>query len=595
MNNLKISTRLSLLIGVSLILLFIVGSLGLYGFSSSNASLQTVYEDRTVPLEQLGNIHERQDANRIAVATAVIIATPEAAATAVKTIEANIAEVTRIWQAYMATKLTPEEAKLAASFTDSRTKFVQQGLQPALAALRAADMKETQRLLVEKFAPLYEPVDRELQALTKLQVDEAKKEYDSAHSSYFSTRLMMIIVVLVAVAFAIGFGFFMMQGITRQLGTEPRVAAKLAASVASGDLSTRIDLKAGDTTSLAAQLKLMQDSLVKVVSNVRQGSEGVSTASAEIAQGNHDLSSRTESQASALEETAASMEQLGTTVKQNADSARQANQLALTASTVAVKGGEVVNQVVETMKGINESSRKIADIIQVIDGIAFQTNILALNAAVEAARAGEQGRGFAVVASEVRSLAGRSADAAKEIKTLISASVERVEAGTQLVDQAGATMTEVVTSIKRVTDIMGEISAASAEQAAGVAQVGEAVTHMDQSTQQNAALVEEMAAAASSLKTQAQELVQVVGVFKLGAQDGQQGTMPTPARVRSTQPPKEPFKGPEKRGGGIPKGAAARSPKPAAPTAQTVAIKAASPAPTPAGKPAGGDDDWTSF
>jgi methyl-accepting chemotaxis protein len=270
-----------------------------------------------------------------------------------------------------------------------------------------------------------------------------------------------------------------------------------------------------------AQLKVMQESLAKVVSHVRGGSESVETASAEIAQGNHDLSARTEQQASALEETAASMEQLSAAVKQNADSARQANQLAMSASSVAITGGEVVSQVVQTMKGINESSRRISDIIQVIDGIAFQTNILALNAAVEAARAGEQGRGFAVVASEVRSLAGRSAEAAKEIKSLINASVERVEQGTALVDQAGSTMTEVVGSIRRVTDIMGEISAASSEQASGVAQVGEAVTQMDQTTQQNAALVEQMAAAASSLKSQANDLVSTVAVFKLpAAQNG---------------------------------------------------------------------------
>ena len=269
----------------------------------------------------------------------------------------------------------------------------------------------------------------------------------------------------------------------------------------------------------------MNDKLANIVGGVRANAEGVATASAQIAQGNQDLSQRTEEQASALEETAASMEQLSSTVKQNADNAKQANQLAIGASTVAVKGGEVVGEVVTTMKGINDSCKKIADIISVIDGIAFQTNILALNAAVEAARAGEQGRGFAVVATEVRNLAGRSAEAAKEIKSLITASVERVEQGTALVDQAGVTMTEVVNAIKRVTDIMGEISAASAEQSAGVSQVGEAVGQMDQVTQQNAALVEESAAAAESLKGQAHAMVQAVAFFKLS----EEGSAPIPA------------------------------------------------------------------
>ena len=293
-------------------------------------------------------------------------------------------------------------------------------------------------------------------------------------------------------------------------------ATAAAQALAQGDLSVELRIDRRDEIGqLMESMNKIGQGLSDVVQTVRLGSESVATASAEIAQGNHDLSARTEQQASALEETAASMEELSSTVRQNADNAKQANQLAINSSTVAVKGGEVVAQVVDTMKGINDSSKKINDIINVIDGIAFQTNILALNAAVEAARAGEQGRGFAVVASEVRSLASRSADAAKEIKMLINDSVQRVELGTALVDQAGATMTEVVTSIRRVTDIMGEISAASLEQSQGVAQVGEAVTQMDQATQQNAALVEEMAAAASSLKSQAQELVQTVAVFKL--------------------------------------------------------------------------------
>ena len=302
----------------------------------------------------------------------------------------------------------------------------------------------------------------------------------------------------------------------RELGAEPAQATQMARSVAAGDLSTELALAPNDGHSMMAQLGRMQSSLSGIVARVRRGSEGVAIASQEIAEGNHDLSTRTEQQASALEETASSMEQLGATVRQNADSAREANRLAMQATEVAARGGEVVGQVVSTMRGINDSSHQIAAIISVIDGIAFQTNILALNAAVEAARAGEQGRGFAVVATEVRSLAGRSAAAAREIKDLIETSLHKVEQGSSLVDRAGATMNEVVEAIARVAAIMSSITSASHEQANGVIQVGQAISQMDEATQQNAALVEEMAAAASSLNTLAQELVQTVAVFQLG-------------------------------------------------------------------------------
>jgi methyl-accepting chemotaxis protein len=300
------------------------------------------------------------------------------------------------------------------------------------------------------------------------------------------------------------------------LGGEPASAAQVADRVARGDLSVTIALRPGDTASVMANLARMQHSLATLVSKVRHNSDGVATASAQIAQGSQDLSGRTEKQASALQQTAATMEQLGSTVRQNADSAKQANQLAQGASAVTAQGREVVGKVVVTMQGIHDSSRRIGDIISVIDGIAFQTNLLALNAAVEAARAGEQGRGFAVVASEVRNLAQRSADAAKEIKTLIGQSVQQVEQGTLLVDEAGKTMGEIVSAIQRVTDLVGEISSANVEQSTGVHQVGEAVDQMDQATQQNAALVEECAAAAASLRAQAQQLVEVVSVFRLG-------------------------------------------------------------------------------
>ncbi len=512
MNNLKISVRLVMLTAVLSILMVLLGVLGVVGIANSQAALKTVYEDRTVSLGQLATIQRNLLGNRIRLDAALLNPTPENVQQRAGEIEKATADTEKVWADYMATYLTDDETKLAKTFNENRLKFLQGGMKPALDALKANNVEGAKEIEAKAVFPLYAAVRESLDSLMKLQLDVAKSEYDTGVTRNDRAKMIATTVIVVGLAFAVLFSYFLIRGISQSLAQ----AIEASDAVAQGDLTRPITVRGKDEVAqLLGAIASMQASLSKVVSRVRQGSESVSTASAEIAQGNHDLSARTESQASALEETAASMEELSSTVKQNADNAKQANQLAMSASTVAVKGGEVVGQVVDTMKGINDSSRKISDIISVIDGIAFQTNILALNAAVEAARAGEQGRGFAVVASEVRSLAGRSAEAAKEIKTLISDSVTRVEQGTTLVDQAGETMTEVVSSIRRVTDIMGEISAASSEQSAGVSQVGEAVTQMDQATQQNAALVEEMAAAASSLKSQAQDLVSTVAVFKL--------------------------------------------------------------------------------
>jgi methyl-accepting chemotaxis protein len=354
--------------------------------------------------------------------------------------------------------------------------------------------------------------------LVKTQDDAQKQFKAGVERSGNSVRNVLYTNILVAIIVILSLGivsYIVVRVIWQQLGGEPEYARDIAVAVAAGDLSMQIDVDTSNSNSLLAALKDMQGRLQNMVSDIKVSAETIKVASSEISSGNADLSARTESQASSLEETASSMEHLTDTVKQNADNARQANQLVGTASDVAVKGGEVVNQVVMTMSEINNSSKKIVDIIAVIDGIAFQTNILALNAAVEAARAGEQGRGFAVVAAEVRNLAQRSAAAAKEIKTLIGDSVDKVTVGSQLVDQAGKTMEEIVASVKRVSDIMTEISAASQEQSAGIQEIGEAIGQMDEMTQQNSALVEEAAAAAESMHEQAEHLTQALDVFKL--------------------------------------------------------------------------------
>ncbi|SDY93437.1 methyl-accepting chemotaxis protein [Variovorax sp. YR634] len=403
-------------------------------------------------------------------------------------------------------ELYPVFEKLLAQYALEHNKIV--------AISNTQDIDQAANLIRGKSQTLSREMNATLDKLTQVNLAGALRAGQTADAVHGRARLWVLGLLLGSIALGLGLALWIARIVARPLAE----AVKVAQSVAAGDLTSRIEARTTDETGqLLEALKGMNDSLVKIVSEVRTGTDTIATASSQIASGNQDLSSRTEEQASSLEQTAASMEELTSTVKQNADNARQANQLAVSASEVAVKGGSVVSQVVDTMGSINASSKKIVDIIGVIDGIAFQTNILALNAAVEAARAGEQGRGFAVVASEVRSLAQRSAAAAKEIKTLIGDSVEKVEEGSKQVAEAGRTMDEIVGSVRRVTDIMGEITAASQEQTSGIEQINQAITQMDQVTQQNAALVEEASAAAQSLQEQAGSLVQSVSIFKLDA------------------------------------------------------------------------------
>ncbi|WP_330920150.1 methyl-accepting chemotaxis protein [Duganella sp.] len=422
-------------------------------------------------------------------------------------------------------------------------------IQRAAALALEQKQDEAYKLLRYEFRPVQRAWWDLIRKLIAVEEKQNLEATDAAAAAYERARTVMLIIGSLALLTSLVAAVLITRGVVRELGCEPEHAAEIAGQIAAGNLAVHIDTKPGDNHSLLFAMRSMRDSLAEIVTQVHASTETISTAASQIASGNLDLSSRTEQQASTLEETASSMEELTSTVRLNTDHARQANGLAESASSVAVKGGAVVAQVVDTMAAINISARKIVDIIGVIDGIAFQTNILALNAAVEAARAGEQGRGFAVVATEVRNLAQRSAAAAKEIKDLIGDSVDKVEAGNRLVEQAGSTMHEVVASVKRVTDIMSEIMSASQEQSNGIEQINTAVTQMDDVTQQNAALVEEAAAAAQAMQEQVNSLNEVVGIFRVEARTGAplqpmkalakpapvQRLAHTPAKAKATQ------------------------------------------------------------
>ena len=586
LQRLKIGPRLALAFLIPIALLVVNGLIGVQSLNSVHKGLTTVYNDRVVPLKQLKVIADAYAVNVIDAvnkANAGLFTAEEA----LKAVQAANADIKKEWAAYMATTLTKEEEKLA---------------KEALKLFEPADrdidkLEEALKGLTGKVpgqlnafnGPLYDtidPISGKITELIELQLRVAAEVHKASEETFSKALWLTVALIVAAVVACIFIGLVISRSITVPIGR----AAQVAKTIADGDLTARFEAVGRDESAeLLRALRAMNDSLARIVGEVRASAETVSTGALQISEGSLDLSQRTEEQAANLEETAASMEQLTAAVQQNADTARQASQLASGARQSAAHGGEKVSQVVTTMQDIAASSRKIADIIGVIDGIAFQTNILALNAAVEAARAGEQGRGFAVVASEVRTLAQRSAAAAKEIKDLISASVQRVEAGSRLVDEAGESVGGIVSQVQRVADLINEITTASTEQASGIGQVGEAVQQLDQVTQQNAALVEESSAAAASLRDQAAKLVAEVSVFRLA--DGYSSLRPT---GRTTRPRTSPAPAPAPlRAAPARRVATERKPALGAAPRQISA-----PSPVALSKPAardGGDDDWTTF
>lgn len=513
MNQLKISARLGLLIGLTSALLLVVGGIGLYGLFKSKQSLQTVYEDRVVALGQLFEVQRGLQRLRY-FPTRALVARDADELRQAQTAHAESLDLMNVqWRAYMATYLTPEEQQLAKSFEAARNQYADQFIKPLVDAMQAGNWDAAKQNLLRDERAQFAAVRDALEALVDLQIKVAASAYEGANTQFRSTLVVFILAIALGVALAAFIGLTLLRGLTRSLSQ----ASAVVTAVAAGDLSQPIRTEGRDEISaLLVQMSHMQTSLTDVVRQVRQGSDQIANSSGEIAVGNRDLASRTEQQASTLEETAASMEGLASTVHQNAETARQANELAQAASRTVTEGGEAVMNVVNTMAGISASAGRIGEFVNVIDSIAFQTNLLALNAAVEAARAGEAGKGFAVVAGEVHSLARRSAEAAQQIKKLIAASVEHMTDGSTKADHAAKTMQAVVRSIQEVSQLMAEISGSSLQHAVGVTQVNEAVASMERGTQQNATLVEEMANASIQLNQQAQSLVRAVEVFRLG-------------------------------------------------------------------------------
>ncbi|TWI64439.1 methyl-accepting chemotaxis protein [Pseudoduganella lurida] len=516
LKNMKVGTRLALGYAIVLLLLVVIVATGVLKMRQMQERADNITEFNNVQIARITALQNSVMDRMIALRNLALLTDTNAMRP----------EVERIRR--QETVYAENAAKLATMFADPSTEAEEKTLWATIVqqeALAKAPMADAERqglaneadastdTLMNKVRPVQRVWLDAMDKLTALEVTLNAQEAGEARAAYHTAVTSMLVLAAIALAAGVGAAVYVTRTLLAQLGGEPADAAAIAASIAAGDLTVAVPVKASDTSSMMHAMRDMRDRLAAIVTEVRSGTDTIATAAAQVSAGNMDLSSRTEQQAGSLEETASSMEELTSTVRQNADNAQQASAMAASASEVAVRGGAVVAQVVDTMGAIDASAKKIVDIISVIDGIAFQTNILALNAAVEAARAGEQGRGFAVVAGEVRNLAHRSSTAAREIKELIDDSVGKVGTGTQLVNQAGMTMAEVVEGVQRVTDLMSEISAASREQSSGIEQVNQAITQMDEVTQQNAALVEEASAASEAMQEQARRLAELVGTF----------------------------------------------------------------------------------
>ncbi|GGY74159.1 methyl-accepting chemotaxis protein [Pseudoduganella plicata] len=569
----KVGTRLAIGYALVLCLMLAIVATGLLKMREMNERTRTITEVNNVQIALIATMQDTVTDRMIALRNLILFTTSEQMQPETKRIATQEALYTeafaKLQKTFEGPETTQEEKAFAVKLQELSSKAA-----PLMAKSMELGLANKAEEGTDYLINQLRPVQREwLATLSDLVAFEDKlnaRAAANAQAAYDGAVKLMLMLGGIALALGVASATTITRGLLRQLGGEPNDAAAIATEIANGNLTVDVPVKPGDQSSMLYAMRTMRDRLAAIVTEVRTGTDTIATASGQISAGNADLSSRTEEQASSLEETASSMEELTSTVRQNADNAQQASAMAASASEVAAKGGQVVAQVVDTMGAINESARKIVDIISVIDGIAFQTNILALNAAVEAARAGEQGRGFAVVAGEVRNLAHRAGTAAKEIKALIDDSVHKVDEGSQLVGQAGATMEEIVGSVQRVTDIMSEISAASREQSSGIDQVNQAIAQMDQVTQQNAALVEEASAASESMQDQAAKLAQLVGTFTVP----QSAAGPAPvaavaARVVAAKPARPLVQGPAPAAAPVKPAKAKAAPQPSRKVAAT--------------------------